>query len=651
VLPAGRILEVGITPNRGDTASLLGVAREVRAHFGGTLRLPPCDPPEAGRPAREDLRLSLEARDACHHYAARVVRGVRVGPSPDWLVRRLEASGMRAINCVVDVTNYVLLELGQPLHAFDLAALRGGEVRVRRAQPGEKLRTLDRETRELAAQDLVIADAERAVALAGVMGGADSEVTAQTRDVLIESAHFQPTAVRLAARRHGLRSEASYRFERGVDREGVRRAADRCARLLAELAGGSVAPGLVEARGEPAPFQAEVRLETARANCLLGTELAPADFAALLERVGVACREVAPGVLAGAIPSHRNDLQLPEDLIEEAARVHGYERIPSTLPLGVLSPVEPRPLSELAEAARDALCGAGLTETVSLPFLAPAELEALRLPAGHPRRATLRVANPIREEEPLLRNLILPTLLRVARQNLARQVERVRIFELSRVFLPRGEGQLPEEPLEIAGLLADGGERRLWQGDPPPPFFQARGIAEKLLRALGYACTLQREGAPPYLHPGASAAIQVGGRVIGAVGEIHPEVAQRCELEAPCAVFEIALETLGALPRDGVRFREPSRFPRIRRDLALLVGAELAAGDLLAAIRSAAGRDCVSAEVFDRYAGPGVPAGRVSLAFRLVFQRSDRTLQDGEVTPAVERVVRVLAERFGAELR
>jgi phenylalanyl-tRNA synthetase beta chain len=652
VLPSGsRVLEVGITPNRGDTASVLGVAREVLAHFGGTLRIPETLPPESGPAARDAVRVTIEAPDGCHRYVARVVRGVEVGPSPGWLVGRLEASGIRSINCVVDVTNYVLLEFGQPLHAFDLATLRGAEIRVRRARPGEKLATLDRETRELDAEDLVIADAERAVALAGVMGGADTEVTATSRDVLIESAHFHPTSVRLSARRHGLRTEASYRFERGVDREGVRRAADRCARLLAEIAGGVVDEGAVEARGAPAPATAEVKLEVARANRLLGTGLGVAETAALLERVGVACREVEPGVLAGAIPSHRNDLQLPEDLIEEVARVHGYDRIPTTLPSGILEPVAVAPLRARMDQARDVLAGAGLLETVSFPFLAPAELAGLRLAGDDPRRATVRVLNPIKEEEPLLRSFLLPTLLRLGRQNLSRQAERVRIFEVSRVFRPRGGASLPEEPVEAAGLLADGGGSRLWEGPPPPLFFQARGIAERLLNALGYAPTLRADGTPPYLHPGASAAITVGGRLVGAVGEIHPEVARSFEIEVSCAVFEVDLGVLDGLPRREIRFQEVSRFPHVRRDLAFLVDASQPAGEVLDAVRKAAGRDCISARIFDRYEGRGVPEGRVSLAFRLVFQRGDRTLTDGEVNPAVERVVRTIAQRFQGELR
>jgi phenylalanyl-tRNA synthetase beta chain len=653
VLAGGEaVLEVGITPNRGDAASVLGLAREVRALFGGAIRTPELSPPESGAPASDSVAVSIEARDECHRYVARVVRGVRIGPSPEWLKRRLEASGFRPVNNVVDVTNLVLLEFGQPLHAFDLRSLRGAQVRVRGAAAGEKLVTLDGEARELRPGDLVIADGERPVALAGVMGGADTEVGEDTRDVLIESAHFHPTTVRLTARHHGLRSEASYRFERGVDREGVRRAADRAARLMAELAGGSVAPGAVDAVGREPAHTREIRLEVARANRLLGTELAGPDVAGLLERVGIACRREGGDLLVARIPSHRNDLHLAEDLVEEVARIHGYDRIPTTQPVGELVPAAIPPGWALAEAVRDALVAAGLAETVSFPFLAPEELAGLGLEPGDPRGSPLRLANPFREEEPLLRTSLVPSLLRAARQNLSRQVERIRLFEVARVFIPTQPGELPREPLQAAALVTAPRDRALWQPEPAPPlFFEAKGIAERLMNALGYEPRWEARGGPPYLHPGAAAAIVIGSESVGSVGELHPEVANAFDVGVPCALVELDLDALLRTTPRGVAYREVSRFPQVRRDLAVVVGRERPAGELLAAIRDAAGRDCIDVELFDRYEGRGVPEGRVSLAFRLVFQRNDRTLTDSEVSSAADRVVRMLSRRFDGKLR
>lgn len=645
-----RILEVGITPNRGDTASVLGVAREVRALFGGEIRVPECTPPETGAAAGEAAGVSIDAVDGCHHYVARIVRGLRVGPSPKWLAERLEAAGVRSINNVVDVTNLVLLEFGQPLHAFDLAKLAGPEIRVRRAREGEKLVTLNGETRTLCADDLVIADAERPVALAGVMGGAESEVADGTTDILIESAHFDPKTVRLGARRYGFHTEASYRFERGVDREGIVRAADRCARLIAELAGGQVAPGTIEARGEAPPVSESVRLEAAHANRLLGLELTTEEMRKLLEAVGIPST-VDQGVIEGRVPSHRNDLHIPEDLIEEIARIHGYDRIPTTLPFARLAPVRLSPGRQITEQTQDALVAAGLTETFSFPFLSEADHAALARPEGDPRTRALRIANPIKEEEPLMRTALLPSLLRAAKLNLSRQAEETRLFEVSRVFVPQGPGELPLEPLEAAAIWLDNPAPGLWAGAPAPLFFQVKGVAERLLNLLGYDALLQREGAPPYLHPGAAATLWVGGKVVGAVGELHPEVCSHFELDTHAVALELDLSALLAQHRTTRSYREVSRFPLVRRDLAVLVDREHPASELIAAVRKGAGKDCTSVELFDRYEGKGIPEGKVSLAFRLVFQRDDRTLEDAEVTPAVDRVVRTLSHRFGAELR
>ena len=649
---AGRVLELGITPNRGDTTSVLGVAREVRALFGGTLRLPETAPPERGAPARKAIAVTIEAPDGCHHYVARVVRGVRNAPSPDWLVRKLEGSGLRSRGVVVDVTNLVLLELGQPLHAFDLPQLRGAEVRVRRARAGEKLATLDGETRELDPRDLVIADAERAIALAGVMGGRESEVSGATVDVLIESAHFAAAGVRRTARRHGIRSEASYRFERGVDPEGVKRAADRAARLLAELAAGEVAEGAVEARGEAAPRPSEITLDLARANHLLGTAFTVAQARALLERVEVAARETQPGTLSCRPPSHRGDLWIAEDLAEELARIHGVDKIATTLPVGALAPVALPRLWSLGERARDGLVAAGLFECVCFPFVPEDDAERLGLAADDARRRMLRVLNPVKEEEGRLRSSLVPSLLRLARQNLDRQVDPIRIFEVSRVFHPREEPDPPDEPLWLAGLLTAPRQKRLWQAaDPPPVFFQLKGIAERLLIQLGCMASLREGAVQPYLHPGAAAAILADEQVIGSIGELHPDVAARFEIDVACALLELDLDRVSRAPRRVSRFQEVSRFPQVRRDLAVTVDRDRRAEELLSAIAKTAGPDLHSVELFDRYQGAGVPEGRVSLAFRLVFQKLDRTLTDAEVASAVERVVRMLSHRFGGNLR
>jgi phenylalanyl-tRNA synthetase beta chain len=653
VLAAGdQVLEVALTPNRGDCASLVGIARELRAHFGGPLRLPATEPEEEGEPAAASVRVSIEDRDGCWRYVARLVRGVTVGPSPAWLAAKLEAAGMRPINLVVDVTNLVLLELGQPLHAFDAGTLRGAEIRVRRARGDEKLATLDGATRALAADDLVIADAERAVAIAGVMGGAETEVTERTTDVLIESAHFDPVRVRRTARRLGLATEASYRFERQVDRAGVARAADRAARLLAELAGGSVAPGAVEAIGSPPPAIEEIALEPERLNRLLGTRFDRAAIAALLERVEIAVADDGAGPLRCRVPTHRNDLRRPVDLVEEVARIHGYDHLPTTLPEAQLLPVPLQRARAVVDTTRDALAGAGLVECMTLPFASGAELDQLGLDAGDARRRAVRLLNPLTEEESRLRTTLVPSLLGVARGNRARQHARVRVFEVGRVFEPHPGGDLPRETQRVAAVLVPG-EPALWERGDAALFFEAKGVVEQLLDALGIGseAAFHADAGEPYLHPGASARVAIGAAAVGVVGELHPETAARFEIDAPCALFELDLDALARVEPAAARYREVSRQPSVRRDLAVLLPRGQAAGAVVAAIRATAGPHLVAAHVFDRYEGRGVPEGRVSVAFRLVFQRPDRTLTDAEVARATDRVVRMLADRFGGELR
>jgi phenylalanyl-tRNA synthetase beta chain len=652
VLPTGEtVLDVEITPNRGDWVSLLGMAREVRASFGGTLRMPETQPPETGAPVEAAIRISVEDRAGCARYVARVVRGVRVGPSPAWLAKRIEAAGFRSVNNVVDVTNLVMLELGQPLHAFDLAKLRGGLVRVRAAEPGEKIRTLDGHLRELARGDLMIADAEGAIAVAGVMGGAESEVGEHTRDLLLESAYFEPARVRRTARRLGLASDASYRFERGVDPDGQRRAVDRAARLIAEVAGGEVAPGAVEASGDPVPPAEPIALAPARVNRLLGTSLAPGEIQALLERVEVACDAPPGGALRCRPPRHRPDLRIAADLVEEVARIHGYDRIPSTLPGGAIEGVSFPPRRATREAVRSALVAAGLSELMTLPFVGSDDVEALRLAEGDPRRRSVRVVNPMQAERPWLRTQLVSSLLRAAQLNRARQVGELRCFELARVFRAGEPGALPDEPIEAVALLAPGEAATLWAKQRPPVFFEAKGVAERLLGELGVAARFAGGEVEPFLHPGAAGEFRVGRRRAVTVGELHPELRARFELDGPIALVSVDVDALDGAEREPARVKEPSRFPSVERDLAVLLAAEVAAGEVAEALREAGGASLQSVAIFDRFAGPGVPQGKVSVAFRLRFQRPDRTLTEAEVSEATERAIAMLARRFGGELR
>jgi len=647
------VLEIAITANRGDCASMLGIAREVRASFGGELRLPSFAVRESGPPASEAIRVEIEDTQGCFRYTGRVVRGVQIGPSPEWLQTRLEAAGLRPVNVAVDVTNLVLLEFGQPLHAFDLHKLRGGQVRVRCAHDGEVLQTLDDQQHELSAEDLVIADAEQAIALAGVMGGANSEVSAETTDILLESAHFHPGRVRSSARRHGLFTDASYRFERGIDRDGIDRAIDRAAAQIAQLAGGEVAPGVVLARGAEPDTVDSISLDAARVNRMLGTSLDATTIQQLLGKLGIESAEPDGSVLACTIPSHRTDLRIEMDLVEEVARMHGYDAIePVPLEGRLLSGDKPEALV-LADRVRDCWAAEGLTEVQTFPFFDSASLGTLGIPETDPRRRTLRVLNPLVERDSALRSTHVPALLRLLRENRSRQVDRVALFEVSRVFRVEKAGELPEERLRATALVTRGEDASLWgPREPEPLFYQAKGAAERLCAALGRSLRFVPSEAPePYLHPGASADIMGGKHLVGAVGELHPAIATRLEIDCPCAIIEVDLSAVGDLPTRERRYSEVSRHPQVRRDLAVLLDRGQSAAEVLSAVQKKAGVSLVTAEVFDRYDGEGVPAGKVSLALRLVFQRSDRTLTDDEVSKAVSGVLQMLAHRFDAEQR
>jgi phenylalanyl-tRNA synthetase beta chain len=642
------VLDLEITPNRGDWASMLGVAREVRAHYGGELRLPLCAPVESSSPAAEHVVISVDDAGGCHRYLGRVVTGVQLQPSPDWLQSKLEAAGLRAINVVVDVTNLVLLEFGQPLHAFDLAAIRGREISVRSARSDEKIATLDGEMRELDVGDLVIADAERAVAVAGVMGGAETEVRDDTHDILIECAHFDPTRVRKTARRLGLNTDASYRFERGVDPNGLQRAVDRAARLIAELAGGQVAAGTVEAVGAPFVHTDRVDLDLALPNRLLGTELSTPEVIELLGRVDIEASERG-AALSCVIPSYRNDIRIPEDLVEEVARVFGYDRIPETMPVAPMLSVLAPPRYELEYRVRDSLCAAGSIEIRTFAGTPGNDADLLRLAPDDPRRKTLRILNPHHEDASHLRTTLIPSLLRAARLNLSHQSEALRLFEVGCHFRPRAAGELPDEPLCVAALATQA-ERTLW-GEAPPIFFELKGTLERLCADLGYALEARAGGDEPYLHPGAAAELVVAGQRLGVLGELHPEVAAAFEIDVPCAVFELELEGLISAPPPKRRYSEISRQPLVRRDVAVLLESAQPSGEIADAICKTGGDLVVSVELFDRYDGKGIPAGKVSLAFRVVLQRADRALKDTEITRIMDRIRKMLVKRFGGELR
>jgi phenylalanyl-tRNA synthetase beta chain len=638
------VLDVEIEPNRPDLMSVIGVAREVATATGVPFSIPAPRIDEAAERAEAAIALEVRDPEACPRYLARVVRGVRSGPSPLEVQARLTAAGMRPLSNVVDATNYVMLERGQPLHAFDLAKLAGPGIVVRRADPGERLTTLDEVERTLTPDDLVIADQSRAVAIAGVLGSAAAEVDAATADLVLESASFRPTGILRTARRLELTTEASARFERGVDPEAVPTGADRAAELISSWAGGSVLGGSAEVGSAPARAQVEVR--ASRATKVLGMPVDPstvADALARLVDVGITTEGDHTRV---TVPGYRVDLRLEEDLIEEVARIVGYDEVPATVPTIRQAGGVPRAYA-LRERLRDLGVRAGLHEVRLLSFAAPDDVD-------DSAEVAVSIANPLSAEEGLLRTQLLPGLVHAATRNAARGVPAIAIFEVGTVFRRGSAGDPPVREGTHLGLLLTGPVDTGWSGPGrQADFFDASGAVEVITAGLGVGpLRFEPRDAPGgRWHPARTADVSAGGELLGIVGELHPRAAESADLSGRVAAAELDAAAIARAIREGFGLREVPRFPPVRRDLAFVVDAGVPAGAVTSAIREAGAELLDRAVLFDLFTGDPIPPGRKSLAFGLEFRAVDRTLTDAEVDEAVASIVADAAHRFGAELR
>ncbi|HEX6971757.1 MAG TPA: phenylalanine--tRNA ligase subunit beta, partial [Limnochordia bacterium] len=579
------VLVIDVYPNRPDCLSVVGIAREVAALTGTRLELPAVRVPESGRPVGERWRVRVAAEDLCPRYMGRVIEGVTIGPAPLWMQARLRASGMRPINNVVDVTNYVMLELGQPLHAFDAATLRGNEIRVRRAEDGEKIVTLDGAERTLDAQTLVIAAEDRPVAIAGVMGSADSEVRAETRTIFLESAAFDPGAVRRAARRLGLRTEASLRFEKGFDLHRCAEAIDRAAALLAQIAGGRVVAGRIDERAAPLPEPRRLTIRPRRVNAMLGTALSPAEMKRLLKNLQWEVEIGGDGQLDVEVPLYRRDIEREADVVEEIARLYGYDRIPATLPQGTTVVGGSPPHLTRVERLRAALIDSGLSEAITNGLIDPDAHARLGLSPSDPRGEPLRLRNPLARAMSALRPLLAVGLLDALAVNAAHHNPAAHLFEIGTVFSGAGGPMPPEERLHL-GLALMGPRSLHWKEKPEEPdFFDLKGYVELACDVLGAAHLRIVPGVEPFLHPGRSAQIVADEAVIGFLGELDPRIARLWRLPGRPLLAEIDLKPLLSAEPPAPAFTAPPRFPGISRDIALLVPEEVPSERVTAAIR------------------------------------------------------------------
>jgi phenylalanyl-tRNA synthetase beta chain len=653
LLPIGMdVLELEITPNRPDCLGVYGVARELHAATAAALGPAPWaedpgSPP--GEPLQAAVAIEVQCPELCPRFTARVFEGVSIAPSPPWLKARLSAAGQRPINNLVDITNYAMLLTGQPLHAFDLDRVAGGRLTVRRARPGEAVETLDGQTRVLDDRMVLIEDADGPTSIAGLMGGVRSEVRAGTTRVLLESATWNGPNINRSSWALALRSEASSRFEKGLQPEQCMQAQAVATRLILELCGARLVTGTLDIGGDgPAPRL--IRLRESRVRAILGVAVAAERQREILGALDFGVSPGEAALEASVPPLRRDDVTREIDLIEEVARIDGVDRLPATLPArrgaaGMLSHSQ-----RVRRAAEDALAGRGLYEIVGWSFADPVLLDRLRLPADHPMRAVVRIENPLSEAQSILRPTLLGSLLDAARQNVSRDRPDVAIFESGTVYRTAAAGvELADEHHALGALMSGRLGPRSWRGEAAEAdFFTAKALLAAVLEKLGVQWSLEA-GSWPFLHPGRAAAVLAGGQALGFIGELHPLVSAVWDLERT-ASFAIDLSKAAAVAPALRTFRPFPAVPSLRRDLAVVLPDEVTAAEALARVRGAGGEMLDDVEVFDVYSGEQIGAGRRSLALSLSFRSPERTLTDEEIEPARARILDTLAE-LGGELR
>ncbi|MEG6586491.1 phenylalanine--tRNA ligase subunit beta [Dendrosporobacter sp. 1207_IL3150] len=647
------VLEFELTANRADCFSVLGLAREVSVLTGNPLKKPMlnlkenCDEKAAGM-----IQIKIADPSLCSRFAGRILKNIKVGPSPAWLKHRIQAAGMRAINNVVDVTNFVMLELGQPMHAYDYNLLSRHSIVVRKAQPGERITTLDGVKRELSPDMLVIADAVQAVGVAGVMGGLATEVTDNTQNVMLEAASFNNVSIRRTARALGLRSEASGRFERGVDTANITRALDRAAKLLEEMGACKVCPDIVDVYpGFSLPNQVSFTPE--EINTHLGTNVPVSTMVDILKRLEFEVDTTGAKIVV-TVPTWRGDVTGPADIAEEIARIYGFNNIPSTTPAGNMMSGGQSYVQTIVDRIKNILTSSGLDEVISFSFTHPQTIEKLNTPEQGIERTSVPVMNPITDDFPILRTTLLGGILEVVARNLSRKNEDIKIYELGSVYLPEKLPieTLPSEPLMLCGALTGKRNEIAWnQAKENIDFYDAKGVVETLLLALGISNYDVNPSQHHSLHPGKTASFNVNGELLGYVGEVHPEVLEAFDLSRKVYVFELNVETLVKYAALITNYQYLPKYPAITRDLAIVLPEDITSSQVNIAIKESAGPLLTEVRLFDVYTGEQVPAGSKSLAFSLTFQSQDKTLTDNEVDGHYKNTVVHLESTLAAKLR
>jgi len=642
------VFEIEVTPNRGDWASMIGVARELAAHFGSELRVPDVTIRESDAATSDLSSVTIENAELCPRYIGRVLADVAVGPSPAWMVQRLLAAGQRPINNIVDITNYILMETGHPLHAFDYDLLQENRIVVRNPRPGEKLTTLDGEVRALDHEMLIIADGRAPVAIAGIMGGGESEVGETTTTVFLESAYFEPTQVRRTARGLGMQTEASARFQRGADPEMAQYAINRTAMLMQELAGAKVAQGLLDQY--PSPLQQnEVNLRYARANLLLGATVPGETQHKILTELGFEAITLDGDGCTVRVPTWRHDVKEEADLIEEVARLYGYDQIELTL--AAVRPTEDvfAPHEGAIRALRRFLAGQGLAEFYNWTFSCAEDVQKAGLEDAYLDMVAL--TNPLSENLAAMRSSLIPGLLANLSRNVRHGVAAIRGFEVGPVYVPAPGQELPDEPPRVGVVLCGGvGERHWSRSQEPADFYDIKGYCEAILQHFGVAGVFE-EAQLGTFEDGQCASVRLKKHTVGRLGQVRPSILEAYDIDQPAFLLELDLEPLLRRAVPTAQFEAIGAFPPSLRDLAVVVAADTPAGDIRDAALQSGGKLLKSVDIFDIYTGKQVPEGKKSVALSLVFQSDERTLTDKDTQKAWNKIVKKLESSFEAELR
>ncbi|WP_432821372.1 phenylalanine--tRNA ligase subunit beta [Trichloromonas sp.] len=647
--------ELGLTPNRPDCLSVVGVAREVSAMAGKPLKLPVPKVVETGAPIDLETSVTIVEPEYCPRYAARLIKGVKIGPSPEWMIRRLESVGMRSINNVVDVTNFVLLELGHPLHAFDFNLLRDRRIVIKSAAEGDRFTTLDSQPRQLGNFDLTICDGEGPVALAGIMGGENSEIKPETTDVLLESAYFNPNTIRRTSKRLGIHTESSHRFERGADVDMVPLALDRAAELIQQLAGGTIATGRIDAYPRHLAKKS-LSLTALRTSEVLGMNIDAIDIKKHLSAIGF---EVAfahdreDGALAVKVPAFRPDIEREIDLIEEVARLNGYDSIPVTMPASQLICHQGPSHQQQVRSLRDYMVGSGFSEVINYSFVAEASWDRIALAVDDGRRKTVRVLNPLTEEQAVMRTSLVPSVLDTIARNLSYRNNDLQIFELRPVFHAAEGSELPVEKLRLTACMCGRRSPEGWSQDRAAiDYYDLKGVVEAILSRFKIA-GVQWDGdeTENFLHPGKSCRLRCQGQTLGTLGEVHPQILETFEIDQPAYLLDLDLAALFALAGAHPGFRPLSRYPDVYRDSAFLIDDDVTAARVFEVLGGIKNKNLEEVVLFDLYRGKGVPEGKKSFAIRARYRSLEKTLTDDEIQSLHGKIVRALQKNIDAEIR